>query len=282
MATLPYLCSAKPLTADGLQSAMDKLGIDAATLWAMLHVETGCCGYLASRRPQILFERHLFSQLTHGQFDSTAPDVSNPVAGGYGAAGDFQYTRLAKAYTVDPNDPADLSVMTPTRSAALQSASWGLGQVLGANAQHVGFASVSEMVNAMAESEDRQLDAVVGFILDKRLETALQQQRWADYASVYNGPSYARNQYDTRLAQAYALFKDASKRPDLTVRTAQLLLFLLGYDPQGIDGGLGAHTLTALHNFQAAQGLTLTPTIDDGVLDSLVAAMPTACNLSLA
>jgi hypothetical protein len=245
---------------------MDTLNIDAPTLWAMVFVETHGCGYFPTRRPQILFERHLFSKATGGQYDATAPDVSNPVAGGYGPGGDNQYTRLAQAYALDAD-------------AALGSASWGLGQVLGSHAANVGYNSVSDMVTAMAASEDEQLKAVVGFIQWQKLGNALQQQNWAAYAKAYNGADYAKNQYDTRLNSAFMTFKDPSKRPDLTVRTAQMLLYLLGYNPQGVDGSLGAHTLTALHNFQAAQGQTLTPGIDDGVMASLQNALPAAVNL---
>jgi peptidoglycan hydrolase-like protein with peptidoglycan-binding domain len=281
MAILPFPCTAAPLTANGLQNAMNALGIDAATLWAMLHVETRGCGYFASRRPQILFERHIFSKLTHGVWDATAPDVSNPVAGGYGASGDFQYTRLAKAYNLNPNDPADPSFPTPTRTAALQSTSWGLGQVLGSNATSVGYNSVQDMVSSAAASEDAQLQAVVGFILHNRLQAALQNQQWADYASVYNGVDYAKNQYDIKLQQAHALYQNPGNQPNLTVRAAQLMLFLLGFNPSGIDGVLGTGTLTALHNFQSRQQMPLTPGIDDGVVASLSAALPPAPNLLL-
>src|SRR6266567_2284728 len=263
MATLACSCTATPLTANGLQSAMDALNIDAATLWAMVNVETHGCGYFASRRPQILFERHLFSKNTGGQYDAAAPGVSNPVPGGYGPGGDSQYTRLAQAYALDAE-------------AALGSASWGLGQILGSHAKNVGYNSVDDMVTAMAASEDQQLQAVVGFIQWQNLENALKQQNWAAYAKAYNGVDYAKNQYDTKLSLAYSLFKDPAKRPDLTVRTSQMLLYLLGYDPHGVDGSMGAHTLTALHNFQAAQQQTLSTEIDDGVVASLVAALPAA------
>src|SRR5258708_4200452 len=269
MATLPFLCSATPLTTNGLQSAMDALSIDAATLWARVLVETHGCGFFPSRRPQILYERHLFAKSTGGQYDATAPHVSTPVAGGYGPGGDNQYTRLAQAYALDAN-------------AALGSASWGLGQVLGQHAPHVGYNSVDDMVTAMAASEDQQLQAVVGFIQWQNLENALQQQNWAAYARAYNGIDYAKNQYDTKLSLAYSLFKEPAKRPDMTVRTAQMLLYLLGYDPHGVDGSMGAHTLTALHNFQAAQQQTLSTEIDDGVVASLVASLPAAVSLSLA
>lgn len=279
MAPLLFPCMATPLTANGVQNAINTLGIDAATLWAMLHVETMGCGFLASRRPQILFERHIYSRLTKGAWDATAPDVSNPVGGGYGPSGDFQYTRLGKAYSLNPNDPADPSVPTPTRTAALASASWGLGQVLGTNATAVGFGSIQDMVAAMSNSEDAQLQAVVGFIQTNNLQTALQQQDWVTYAENYNGSNYAQNQYDTKLSQAHALYQDATKIPNLTVRGSQLLLLLLGFNPSGIDGSVGPNTLTALHNFQSQHQLPLTTGIDANVLATLTAALPAAPNL---
>jgi N-acetylmuramidase len=272
VATLPFSCSAIPLTTGALQNAMAALGIDSPTLWAMLHVETQGCGFFPSRRPQILFERHIFSKLTNGAWDATAPDVSNPQPGGYGASGDFQYTRLAKAYGLGPS----------AQEAALKSTSWGLGQVLGLNASLVGYASVQDMVAAMAASEDEQLKAVVGFILANRLQTALQAQNWAAYAAGYNGADYAKNQYDIKLAQTHALYQDPSQLPDLTIRAGQLALFLLGFDPKGIDGAVGPNTLTALHNFQSRQQLPLTTGIDANVLATLNAAMPVAAQLSLA
>jgi peptidoglycan hydrolase-like protein with peptidoglycan-binding domain len=284
MATLPFPCNATPLSANGIQNALTQLGIDAATLWTMLHVETAGCGYFKSRRPQILFEAKIFSNLTKGVWDATAPDISNPQPpqpGSYGATGDFQYTRLGKAYSLNPADPADPGVSTPTRDAALKSASWGLGQVLGENAAMVGFGSVQDMVSAMAGSEDAQLQVVVNFVLAKKLQTALQNQDWAAYAAVYNGSNYAENQYDVKLANAYALFQDASKLPDLTVRAGQLLLLLLDFNPGGVDGSIGPNTLTALHNFQNQQGQPLTTGLDASVVANLTAALPAAPNLSL-
>jgi len=282
MATLPFPCVATPLSANGVQNAINTLGIDAPTLWAMLHVESLGCGYLASRRPQILFERHIFSKLTNGVWDGIAPGVSNPQPGGYGPSGDSQYTRLGQAYGLNAAaDPPDPSVPTATRTGALQSASWGLGQVLGTNATSVGFASIQDMVTSMTASEDGQLQAVVGFIQANNLQNALQQQDWTTYAEKYNGPGYAKNQYDKRLAQAYALFQDATKIPDLTVRVGQLLLLLLGFNPSGVDGAIGPNTLTALHNFQSQQQLPLTTGIDANAVAALTAALPPAPNLSL-
>lgn len=269
MSTLPFPCSALALSSTGFQSAVDSLGVDPATIWAMLSVETLGRGYLPDRRPQILFERHIFHKLAGGQWDQTNPDISNAQPGGYGPSGAAQYSRLGAAAALD-------------QEAALKSASWGLGQVMGENFAVAGFADVGSMVAAMAASEDAQLAAVVDFIASNGLDKALQKQDWASYARGYNGASYAKNSYDTKLAQAYATLQAGTNVPDLTVRSAQLYLLFLGYNPQGVDGQVGSHTLTALHNFQSASGLALTTGIDAGVLAALTAALPAAAPLSLA
>jgi N-acetylmuramidase/Putative peptidoglycan binding domain len=268
MATLPFPCSSLPISASGFQSAVAALGVDTPTLLALLTVETPGCGFLSDRRPQILFERHIFSRLTGGAWDAQYPSISNPVPGGYGPGGAQQYARLGSAVALN-------------QEAALQSASWGLGQVMGENFAESGFSSVDAMVTGMCASEDQQLDAVVGFITSHGLQTALQAQDWATYAHGYNGPNYAQNAYDTKLAHYYALFSGSTSAPDLTVRAAQVYLLFLGFNPQGIDGQLGANTLTALHNFQSNNGQPLTAGIDAGVVATLAAAMPAAGNLSL-
>lgn len=62
--------NASPLSQPGMQSALNQLGVEAPALWAVLTVETSGCGFLPSRKPKILFERHWFSKLTGGRFDA--------------------------------------------------------------------------------------------------------------------------------------------------------------------------------------------------------------------
>jgi hypothetical protein len=72
----------------GISAACDTLAVHAAELWAVLTVETRGCGFLADRRPLILFERHYFSRLTKRKYDAKAPEVSNPKWGGYLGGGE--------------------------------------------------------------------------------------------------------------------------------------------------------------------------------------------------
>ncbi len=241
---------AKPLSQQGIDAAVNQLGVAAPALWAVLTVETSGCGYLPDRRPKILFERHWFSKLTQRAFDAQAPDISSPSAGGYGAGGAFQYERLAKALALD-------------RAAALKSTSWGLGQVMGFNASKVGYSSVNALVAAAQESEDAQVLAMVNFIQQANIASHLQQGDWAGFAFRYNGTDFQKNKYDVKLDMFHKRYLQGPM-PNLSVRTAQLGLMLLGYGSAGfVDGWFGSNTQKALMRFQSDEGLVASGRIDD-------------------
>jgi hypothetical protein len=256
--TQEFIGSAKPISEDGMRSAIDPVRVGLPELWAVLRVETRGCGFLPDRRPQILFERHIFHRETQGRFDAMAPGVSHPTPGGYGAGGAHQYDRLAEATSLDP-------------SAALRSASWGIGQVMGFNAQDLGYQNVEVMVKAMVDSEDGQLDAMVRFIAHHGLDRAMRQRDWTAFARGYNGPSFAENHYDEKLEKEFA---DLSARglPDLRVRTAQVYLMYGGFDPGPIDGEIGDRTRGALKQFQGHAGLPATGELDEATLAKLTAS----------
>jgi hypothetical protein len=67
-----------------------------------------------------------------------------------------------------------------------------------------GFADVESFVAAMYKGEAEHLKACVAYIQSKKLAKALQKKDWGTFARGYNGPDYADNEYDTKLAKAYA------------------------------------------------------------------------------
>src|ERR1051326_223806 len=156
---LEFIGKSLALSDAGMNAATAALSVNPAEIWTVLHVETSGCGFLPDRRPPILFERHIFSRLTTHVFDIR--DVSDPLPGGYGASGAHQYVRLADAVRLN-------------RAAALQSASWGLAQILGSNFAQAGFANPEAMVAAMSTSEDAQLGAFVAFLVANRFARLLQ------------------------------------------------------------------------------------------------------------
>ncbi|MFL5285081.1 MAG: N-acetylmuramidase family protein [Rhodopila sp.] len=187
------------LTMADYAHAAAALACEVAAIQAVAQVETRSSAWAGDGLPAILFERHYFSRLTNHVFDGSHPDLSNPTPGGYGASS-AQWSRLRRAAMLN-------------ESAALQSASWGAFQIMGANCAECGFGSVAAFIDAMAASEQRQLDAFVAFVKhDAHKLKAVQGRDWETFARLYNGPNYADNDYDTKLADAYAVFKAALAR----------------------------------------------------------------------
>jgi len=245
----------RPLSDEGMDQTCSTLGVSESEVWAVLTVETRAFGFFQDRRPQILFERHIFHRLTNGTHDSAHAGISNAKAGGY-VGGSGEYTRLENAMSLD-------------REAALQSASWGIGQVMGFNYQVAGFVNIDNMVAAMVKDENAQLLAVANFIKGNNLAGALQRQNWVSFARGYNGAEFKKNEYDTRLAAAHAKYKIIL--PDLALRTAQAALVYLGIDPGPIDGFRGRRTRSALMQFQEQSGLPETGELDHDTESKLLA-----------
>ncbi len=253
---MTYTDNGSPLGQDGFDHACAIAGVDAPTLWAVLSVESSGFGFLASRRPVILFERHIFHRLTEGKFDGEDSNISNPIPGGY-RGGAAEYPRLDRASVLDLN-------------AALRSTSWGLGQLLGDNYEHCWYPDVQAMVAEMRLCEDDQLWAMARYIDEYALYEPLQQRNWAEFAERYNGPDFHRNNYDVKLAAAWAHYQ--KQLPNLEIRFGQAALFYLGYKPGPIDGFIGPRTRAALISFQRQRGLPVNGRMDERMLDTLCMA----------
>jgi hypothetical protein len=255
---LPFAGAAVPIKDSDLDIAAHALGCDVAAVRAVLTVETGGAGgFLSdgSKRPRILFEAAVFSRLTHGNFDASHPNISAPkwdprlYIGGAG-----EYDRLTNAVHLD-------------RAAALQSTSWGMFQVMGENSAECGIPDVEHFVAGMAESEVAQLLAFSIFCMRVYgLAAALRGKDWASFARGYNGPGYAANHYDTRLARAYQLastgifdalqigcFGPGVVRLQTALNAAGAAVL--------VDGQFGRVTELAVQRFQATHSLT-----DDGLV----------------
>lgn len=183
----------KRLSELGFYRAAQQLECEEACVRAVVEVESVGDGFLESGRPKILFEAHHFGRLTQYHFMqykdiSTKTWTRNLYVGGEG-----EYLRLEKAMQLD-------------RTAALQSASWGLFQIMGFNFRECGFNSVDEFVERMYVSEDEHLNAFVNLIKSWNIAAMLRNKQWPAFARRYNGPGYAKNQYHIKLANAYKQF----------------------------------------------------------------------------
>lgn len=181
-------------TPEGVARAAALIGCDLPALLAVLEVETSGDGFLADGRPRILYERHVFHRLATdralaAQWVQSHPDICNPKPGGY-VGGAAEYSRLYRAVQLDPD-------------AAVQSASWGLGQLMGFNWRLCGERSLLGFLLAVHNDEDVQLMLTAHCIRSLGAADELVRHDWAGFARIYNGPSYARNAYDTKLAAAF-------------------------------------------------------------------------------
>lgn len=173
------------------------LGVPVATVQAVMDVEARGRGFLNDGRPVILFERHVFHRrLTAAGRDADdlvryLHEIVNPQPGGY-RVGAAEHDRLYTARQIHPD-------------IAIESASWGLFQIMGMHWSRLGYASAAEFERQMTIGEAEQLDAFVRFIgANPKLQGTLVAHDWAAFAAGYNGPNYRINKYDTKLADAYA------------------------------------------------------------------------------
>lgn len=167
------------------------IGCSVKQLKAVAKVESAGSGFDANGRPKILFERHIFHRLTVGRWSPSK--FSHASYGGYS---EDSWDKLTLAACRDPD-------------AAFSSASWGAFQILGSHWRALDYRSPIAMAWTMTQSEADHFEALVRFIKANSLqdEVGALSTNPADcvaFARKYNGPAYARNSYDKKLAAAMA------------------------------------------------------------------------------
>lgn len=190
----------KTLTEQQIKEAAKTAGIEYAALKAVIEVEARSSGFFSTGEPAILFERHKFWEQLGAikwftwrlRILAKHPRICNPISGGYGRYSEqHDKLRIATSYN---------------RDIALQSASWGIGQVMGYHWEALGYPSLQSFINDMYESEAKQLEAMIRYIKVNNLVDELQRHDWVGFALGYNGKAYAKNNYDEKLRQAYSKY----------------------------------------------------------------------------
>ncbi|MCT8340489.1 N-acetylmuramidase family protein [Flavobacteriaceae bacterium TK19130] len=187
----------KPLTQKDYADAAKKLGCETAAIRAVAEVESQGSGFLPDDSPKILFEGHQFwrelekqnidpTMHRHGNEDILYPNWER----GHYKGGIEEYERLNKAVKIN-------------EEAAMRSASWGTFQIMGYHAETLGFKDVFDFTFFIAQSERNNLMVFVRFIKKNGLTRYIQALDWEGFAKRYNGPSYAKNEYDLKMDRAY-------------------------------------------------------------------------------
>ncbi|HRN60888.1 MAG TPA: N-acetylmuramidase domain-containing protein [Luteimonas sp.] len=191
----------REISAEFWKKLAEVLEVETAALRAVAEIESRGSGFLPAPaiRPKVLFEGHAFHKLTGGRYDRDHPNLSHPKwdRRQYSGSLEGEWKRLDQACLLD-------------RAAALQSASWGMFQIMGFNYSYAGYLDVEAFVADQHAGAEEHARAFARFISRPPFLNALRKLRWAEFARAYNGPGYAQNKYDTKMAAAYARHKAAA------------------------------------------------------------------------
>lgn len=196
----------KVLSEKDYELAAKDLGIEVALIKAVAEIESSGSGFNSEGKPKILFEGHIFWKrlIANGVSESKLTEISkenkNILYKEWSERGDSyslnQYDRLENAKELSKE-------LIGNENPAYESASWGKFQILGMNYNEAGFNSVSDFVFAQYLNENEQLKSFINFIKYKKADVDLKNKDWAGFALKYNGKNYKKNNYDTKLKEAY-------------------------------------------------------------------------------
>lgn len=248
-----------------LAGLSEQFSIPLAKLLAVCEVESGgrVSALVAGREePLIRFEGHYFHRLlgtakrhqavAAGLASARAGKVRNPRSQA------ARWKLLERASRID-------------RPAALQSTSWGIGQVMGAHWQWLSYASVDDMVARARSGIEGQAELMLRYIRSAGLDRALREGDWQAFARGYNGPAFARHGYDRKLAAAHRRHLGETRVHDGNQARHQPLHLRMGDRGEAVvamqkrlrahghairtDGDFGPLTHSALLAFQQGAGL---------------------------
>ncbi|MCO5065070.1 MAG: N-acetylmuramidase domain-containing protein [Rhizobiaceae bacterium] len=245
-------------TKNEIAAAARAEGLEPAALLAVSDVESGGQPFARVEgrdEPLIRFEGHYFNRLlpkdkrtiamNAGLASSRVGGVANP------RTQEGRWKLLNRAAMID-------------RQAAMQSTSWGLGQVMGVHWEWLGYGSVDALVSEARSGAAGQARLMLRFIVANGLREVLKDHDWEAFAHRYNGPAYRRNGYHTKMAAAYRRYARDSgltlagplKRgaSGESVVKLQQALAKAGF-PLDADGRFGLATETALRAFQRKAGI---------------------------
>lgn len=172
-----------------------ELGVEVAAIKAVVEIEAGKTlhGFFVPGIPVINFDPSMYKI-----YASKAPDKKAykkfKVPSGLSGYGLKEWTQLVNA-------------CHKNGQGGLMGTFWGMFQIGGFNYKLCGCSSVVEFVKLMADSEFAQLELFAKFIKNAGMLNDLRSKNWSAFARKYNGPSYARRGYHTRMAAAYKKYK---------------------------------------------------------------------------
>lgn len=182
------------LTEKDFELVANELQIEVAVIKAVVEIEAGKAmkGFWAPGIPVINFDRAMYTR------------YKNKVPSNEGAQGESVPEGLS-GYALK-----EWKELINARKVNAQGANmgtfWGMFQIGGFNYKICGCENVNEFVKRMAYSELEQLQLFAVFITNSGMVESLRKKDWSTFARKYNGSSYAKRGYHTKMASAYARY----------------------------------------------------------------------------
>ena len=167
-----------------IKQVVEPFNLDPYFTYAVAMIESSGRGYRNNGFPIIRFEKHVFLR--------------------YLKTNKVTQHLIRKAETIKGSgwDAYQEALKIAPKYAKL-STSYGMFQIMGFNHATVGYETVDEFVAAMEEAVENQIVAFCIFVMANRLQNAIKNKKFADFAAKYNGAKYYLNSYDTKLENAY-------------------------------------------------------------------------------
>lgn len=208
-----FIGAAKRIEDVDLPRIGHEIGVGEDVIHAVLDVESRGKGFDSKGRPAMLFEPHIFYRQLARFPDQRAQAVAAGLA----------YPKWRRDYPAD-SYPRLSRAIGLNETAALKSASWGLGQVMGFNFAAAGFETVQDFVLAMMADEDNHLEAMISFIVTNGLDDELRELERAKtraemlaaaarFAEGYNGSGFKANRYDVRIVDRLVWWRGKPDTP---------------------------------------------------------------------
>lgn len=186
------------LTDNDYKKVAEELGIDIATMKAVVEIEAGSAhqGFAEPGIPLVNFDLVIFKRFmrkagkSYAKYTKSAA-FQRPNTKKYGSYGKAQWARLESARKIN-------------KEIAEKATFWGMFQIGGFNWKQCGCKSLDEFISRMSESEAEQLELFAQFCKTNNLVRYLKAHDWNNFAYRYNGPGYKKRNYHIKLRQAHS------------------------------------------------------------------------------